>query len=672
MWRQVVAQSPGANAADGEVLRYDVGWKALNTMLKAGRSLSGHERNCAFLNTGGSRFADVSQATGLDFDDDGRAVATVDWDQDGDLDFWIANRTAPLVRFLRNNTDYANHFVQFLLRGTTCNRDAIGARLEIKLKGKTRPRIQTVKSGGGYLSHSSRWLHFGLGKDGAEIESLTVVWPNGVREVLPSVDLDQRYHLTEGEKKAVAVPAKKRIIAIKPGVLDPPVVTDQARVVLLQPLPIPAMNYQAADGSVKPVISADGKPRLVTLWASWCPCCMGELTEWKSQDEVFRSSNLEVVTINIEPANAWEKAGEVFKENAFPFTLGFGAETMGEQFDVIQRAVLSQQRPLPLPSSFLIDGKGQLCVIYKGPVAPEQVAKDAQLIGAPLDRILAASSPFPGKWLGIPSGSSPNSLAIRFVEGGFTSEAEAYLKRLTTEGAENPTFSAGNAFVLLGAIYQDQKRFEDAAVAFGKALEIDPDHRQSAIELAGVLVQLGRPAEAVPYYLKALERRQDDPELHFKLALAYLNSGKLASGMASLNSSLQLRPSPLAHYNLGNALLGTGKIQEAMAQYAAAVVLEPNLIPAANNLAWLLSTQPDDTVRDGKRAVELAEKICAVPASRTSSHLDTLGVAFAEAGRFFDAIKTVEEAISLSKQPAEIDDLKKRLALYQANKPYRD
>ena len=59
MWRQVVAQSPGANAPDGEVLRYDVGWKALNTMLKTGRSLSGHERNCAFLNTGGARFADV-------------------------------------------------------------------------------------------------------------------------------------------------------------------------------------------------------------------------------------------------------------------------------------------------------------------------------------------------------------------------------------------------------------------------------------------------------------------------------------------------------------------------------------------------------------------------------------------------------------------------------------
>ena len=61
---------------ESDILRYDLGWKALNTMLKSGRSLSGHERNCAFLNTGDmsgtSRFADISAAAGIDFDDDGQ------------------------------------------------------------------------------------------------------------------------------------------------------------------------------------------------------------------------------------------------------------------------------------------------------------------------------------------------------------------------------------------------------------------------------------------------------------------------------------------------------------------------------------------------------------------------------------------------------------------------
>ncbi|MEE3179012.1 MAG: hypothetical protein VX317_04960, partial [Verrucomicrobiota bacterium] len=72
-------------------------------MINAGRSFSGQERNCIFLNPGSSqaargRFADVSSVTGLDFDDDARALSPVDWDHDGDLDLWISNRNAPRLR----------------------------------------------------------------------------------------------------------------------------------------------------------------------------------------------------------------------------------------------------------------------------------------------------------------------------------------------------------------------------------------------------------------------------------------------------------------------------------------------------------------------------------------------------------------------------------------------
>ena len=672
MWRQVVAQSPGENAPGGEVLRYDVGWKALNTMLKSGRSLSGKERNCAFLNTGGSRFADVSQAMGLDFDDDGRVVAPVDWDGDGDLDFWIANRTAPQVRFMRNNTDGANQFVQFRLRGTTCNRDAIGAWIEVKIKGEKTARIQTVSSGRGYLAHASKWLHFGLGQPQSKIESICVVWPHGLRESVSPVAPGQRYVIVEGEGKAIAFSPKRIEAKFTPNEIEPPVATDQARIVLIQPLPIPDIPYRAEDGSTQSIFSPDGKPRLITLWASWCPFCMGELDEWTAKKEAFKNAGIEVLAVNLEAEEEIENAGKVYREKNFPFAMGFGGEKIGEKFDVIQRAILSRQRPLPLPSSFLIDGKGQLCVIYKGPISPEQVAKDVKVIGASLGGILAASTPFPGKWLGIPAGSSPNSLAIRFVEGGFTKEAESYLKRLTTEGTDNPVFNGGNAFVLLGAILLDQERFEEAAVAFTKTLEIDLNHRQAAIELAGVLVRLDRPKDAIPHYLKALERRSDDPELHFKLAMAYLRSGDRRGGEESLKNSLLLRPSALARFNLGNIFLGRGRVKEAMAEYSSAVKLDPGFLPAANNLAWLLSTQPEESLRDGKRAVELAESICMVPANRTASSLDTLGVAYAEAGRFDDAIKVVQEAIGLSKNPEEIKGLKDRLSLFQSGKPYRD
>ena len=77
---------------------YVSGWRQLFRLVRRGSTLSGFERNCAFLNTGTGRFANVSAVTGFDFLDDGRALAVVDWDQDGDLDIWVSNRTGPQVR----------------------------------------------------------------------------------------------------------------------------------------------------------------------------------------------------------------------------------------------------------------------------------------------------------------------------------------------------------------------------------------------------------------------------------------------------------------------------------------------------------------------------------------------------------------------------------------------
>ena len=70
------------------------------------------------------RFADISATSGLDFPDDGRAVGSLDWDLDGDLDVWVTNRNAPRLRLMRNDTEHQNDYVAFRLvgNGTTVNR----------------------------------------------------------------------------------------------------------------------------------------------------------------------------------------------------------------------------------------------------------------------------------------------------------------------------------------------------------------------------------------------------------------------------------------------------------------------------------------------------------------------------------------------------------------------
>ena len=102
-----MSQSPneaGPDASDEQGQLYQDGWAAISRLSRRGFSWSGHERNCAFLNMGSAGFADVSAVSGFDFEDDGRALALLDWDLDGDLDLLVGNRSGPRVRFLENRS----------------------------------------------------------------------------------------------------------------------------------------------------------------------------------------------------------------------------------------------------------------------------------------------------------------------------------------------------------------------------------------------------------------------------------------------------------------------------------------------------------------------------------------------------------------------------------------
>ena len=102
-WRRVAPQIPEEGLKQTATPGYLRNFRDLNDQVSRGKSFSGYERNALFFNRKGKGFAEVGGILGVDFDDDARAVATVDWDRDGDLDLWVANRTAPQVRLLRNN-----------------------------------------------------------------------------------------------------------------------------------------------------------------------------------------------------------------------------------------------------------------------------------------------------------------------------------------------------------------------------------------------------------------------------------------------------------------------------------------------------------------------------------------------------------------------------------------
>jgi tetratricopeptide (TPR) repeat protein len=124
---------------------------------------------------------------------DGRGVAAVDWDNDGDVDFAISRLNAP-VALLANQPPSGRHWLTVELIGVTGTRDAIGAFVRVTAGGKTWTRL--AKSGGSYLSASDRRLHFGLG-DARTVSTLEIHWPGGQVQTLNDVAADRRLRVVE-------------------------------------------------------------------------------------------------------------------------------------------------------------------------------------------------------------------------------------------------------------------------------------------------------------------------------------------------------------------------------------------------------------------------------------------------------------------------------------------
>jgi len=99
-----------------------------------------------------------------------------------------------------------------------------------------------------------------------------------------------------------------------------------------------------------------------------------------------------------------------------------------------------------------------------------------------------------------------------------------------------------------------------------------------------------------------------------------------------------------------------GRTREAIAQYREALRLNPNLTGPLNNLAWVLAASPDAGLRNGAEAVRLAEHACELTHYGDPMFLATLAAAYAEAGRFDDAVATAQKArtVALAKGEKEI------------------
>jgi hypothetical protein len=166
---------------------------AKNWPAMKGRSLSGFQRKRLWLNDGLGTFTEVAQTVGVTDAYDGRAVALADFGNRGALDVVVANQRGPLLLY-RNSVDPARHWLDFDLEGTTSNRGAIGARVEVHWNGKVQR--QDVVAASGFSAQNQRRLHFGLGAATA-VDRVIITWPSGQKDTLVKPAVDQVHRVKE-------------------------------------------------------------------------------------------------------------------------------------------------------------------------------------------------------------------------------------------------------------------------------------------------------------------------------------------------------------------------------------------------------------------------------------------------------------------------------------------
>ena len=229
---------------------------------------------------------------------------------------------------------------------------------------------------------------------------------------------------------------------------------------------------------------------------------------------------------------------------------------------------------------------------------------------------------------------------------------------------------------VLGYTLLQKKRLDEALTHFQKALQIKPRYVEACYNAGNALLQKGKVDEAITYYQKALQIIPGYTKACYNLGNALLQKGKVDEAIAEYQKVLQINPDNAeAHNNQGNALLKKGRVDEAITHYQKALQINPDFTDVLNNLAWLLATCPDAHVRDGVQAVKYAGRACELTHYGVTVPVGTLAAAYAEAGRFDDAVATAEKACALASAAGEQDLLEKNrklLALYRAHQPYHE
>jgi len=638
-WRQVVADSPEEARPSHD---YEQGWSAINELIRADGTWSGYERNIFYLNNGDGTFADISAVVGLDFIEDGRAFALADFDHDGRQEVFLKNRNGPQLRLLRNVMESLPPSIAFRLRGTKSNRDAIGAMVTVETDLGRQTR--SLQAGSGFLSQHSKELFFGLGAAKGPVGA-SIRWPGGLVQELQDLPINHRVWVEEGSPASRIEPfkapaggdwsARPKPVDAKVQQNAPLPTTDETW--LLAPIEAPDFSLSDLAGpmgthSSFTLSSLRGKPVLLNLWAVGAEQCRQDLIAFNQRHATWAAQGLQLLAMNLDASTDADNVRVLVREFRLSFPILRGSsdeEGVAAIYNIVYRYLFDRHRDLELPTSFLIDAKGQIVKVYQGPIDPEHVEQDFRNIPQTNAERLSRALPFSGVTDAISFGRNYLSYGSVFFQRGYMDPAAAsfrialrddptsaealygigsvYLEQQKTVEARESFERAlklratypdtlANSWNNLGLLAGRESRASEAIGCFQEALKLSPDHLIALDNLGSVYRQLKRWDDARKTYQRALEINPDDAEANYGLGMVFAQNDDAARAYESLEKALKLRPVyPEALNNLGILYLRTQRRDEAVESFEQCIRMTPAFDQAYLNLArvYVIEEAPD-------------------------------------------------------------------------------
>jgi tetratricopeptide (TPR) repeat protein len=528
-WRDVVSHSPVKAMPSAA---YENGWNALNQFAREEYSWNGREPNILHVRRG-ERYYDFSGVSGLDYPEDSRAFAIVDFDGDGRPDVVLKSRLGPQVRVLQNACVGSNHSIAFRLRGSKSNRDGIGARIQVD--GQTK----WLDAGSGYLSQHSKRSIFGLGSvDSAK--RVMVLWPSGTVQEFSNLAAGYDYTIVEDSSELKSESFHPhRPLSSRPVAAD-----NQSRLHdswFIEPLPLPAPQ---------------SGPGLLIL----------------TKGETVHA-----------PAGVPAKFVDLTKEPA----------DLRRHYEIFRRYLFDWRTGLQTPLAFLLNKDGHVVKVYAKMPSTAQCQGDlAKLLAISTRDAL----PFDGIAVR-PLRRDYYKWGAAFLLSGYPNQALPYLDKVLQQTPENPRvlllvgqihlqagrIDAAEKYILetlrwnpnypealseLGGVFEARNDFRKAIGQYEKALVLKPDLLYALLNGAQVADKLEDRSKAESWYRHALQIDPQSAEAANGLGLVLAKQDRSDEARQAFEQAIALRRNySNAINNLGVLYLHEGKVQDAIAAF---------------------------------------------------------------------------------------------------------